>query len=304
MNTRIIAAGITAAVIVAAAGTAFATTGSASTASDYTPISPVRVLDTRNNIGVTKVGPVSAGGTVKVTLAGSNGVPADVTGAVLNVTAVGATGNGYLTVYPDGSQMPATSNVNYGTGGVVANEATVAVTDGAVDIHVSGKGTVSIVVDLAGYYTPSAPAYTPPEAVTQTLAGVASVNTGGSFNARATEVGTVDLPAGSYLVTLSAKATPIVQSNTSVQVFPSIHLYNQPKNASFTGDVLDAGGTALESGTVTNADLYSSNSGVVTVTQDTTMVVYAFGYDSDSGEGTYQLDGVTVTATPVTVASN
>lgn len=34
------------------------------------------------------------------------------------------------------------------------------------------------------------------------------------------------------------------------------------------------------------------------------MIVYAFGYDSDSGEGTYQLDSVTVTATPVNVAAN
>jgi hypothetical protein len=66
----------------------------------------------------------------------------------------------------------------------------------------------------------------------------------------------------------------------------------------------DAGGTALESGAITNADPYSSNSGVVTLTAATTLYVYAAGYDSDSGEGTYELDGVTVTATPVNVAAN
>lgn len=89
-----------------------------------------------------------------------------------------------------------------------------------------------------------------------------------------------------------------------MQTFPSIHLYNQPKNPSFAGDVLDVGNGPLESGAYTAADGYYSNSGVVTNTVPTTMYVDAFGYDSNDGEGSYHLDGVTVTATPVNVASN
>lgn len=293
---RITKLGISAAVITLAGVTvASADAGSTSPASDYNALPSTRVLDTRSTA------PVGAGKTLVVPL---TGVPADATAATVNLTVVSPSANGYVLAYADGASRPATgSTVNFRIGQTVANQVTVPVTDGKIDVY-NAVGTANVVVDLEGYYTASTPAYTPPQTVTQSFAGVASVPTGGSFNSRATEVGTVDLKAGSYLVTLSAKETPIVQGNTSVQVFPSIHLYDQAKNADFTGDVLDTGGSALESGTVTNADLFSSNSGVVTLASDTTLYVYGFGYDSDSGEGTYQLDSVTVTATPVDVSSN
>lgn len=303
MNKRILAAGMTAAVIAAAAGSAVASSSATSggTASNYTPISPVRVLDTRNNIGVTKVGPISAGGTVKVTLAGSNGVPADATGATVNLTAVGATGNGYLTAYPDGAQMPATSNVNYGAGGVVANEATVAMTDGAIDIHVNGRGTVSIVVDLVGYYTAAASAYVPSAATRWNLPADSqgeSVSTGGSAVANSTLLGTVTLAAGTYQVSLSAKATPSMTS--AVQVFPAFFVYSQPISASFAGDALNVGAGALESGGNTNIDSYYSGSGTIVVPAGgETLSLYAFGYDSDRGAGTYVLDTASLTAIPL-----
>lgn len=302
MNKRILAATITAAVIAAAAGSAVASSAtSGGTASDYTPINPVRVLDTRNNIGVTKVGPISAGGTVKVTLAGSNGVPADATGATVNVTAVGPTANGYLTVWPDGTQMPATSNVNYGAGGVVANEATVAMTDGAIDIHVNGRGTVSIVVDLVGYYTAAAAAYVPPAATTWNLPAASqgeTVNTGGSAVTNSKLLGTVTLAAGTYQVSLSAKATPSMTG--AAQVFPAFFVYSQPISASFAGDEVNVGAGALESGGNTNIDSYYSGSGTIVVPSGgETLSLYAFGYDSDRGAGTYVLDTASLTAVPL-----
>lgn len=298
MNKRILTLGATAAVVVTAGAAAAATGSTGGTASDYTATASTRLVDTR-----TAGGPVGAGKVLVVSLGSS--VPAGATAVTVNLTVTDTTAGGYAVVYGDGSARPNPgSNVNFGTGQTVANQATVPVTDGKLDIANESTGNAQIIVDLEGYYTPSAPAYVPPTTTTQTLPGVASVNTGGSFNSRATEVGTVNLAAGSYLVTMSAKATPIVQSDPTVQVFPSIHLYNQPSNPAFTGDVLDVGNGALESGAYTAADGFYSNSGVVTLTQATTMYVYAFGYDSNDGEGTYELDGVTITATPVSVAAN
>lgn len=133
------------------------------------------------------------------------------------------------------------------------------------------------------------------------LAGVASVVTGGSFNASSTEVGTVDLPAGTYLVTLSAKATPRASGDTA-SVYPQFFVYDQVKNSSFTGDLFNVGAGALEPDG-TNHDSYYSGGSLITLPADATLHVYAFGYDSDSGGGAYVLDDLSVTTVQVTPAS-
>jgi hypothetical protein len=131
---------------------------------------------------------------------------------------------------------------------------------------------------------------------TADLGGIASVATGGSFVTGSTEVGTgITLKAGTYLISLNAKATPDMTS--AVQVFPQFFVYDQAKNASFTGDLLNVGAGALESGGHVTIDSYYSGTAVITLAADTTLHVYAFGYDSDTGAGTYVLDDLTVTAT-------
>jgi hypothetical protein len=137
---------------------------------------------------------------------------------------------------------------------------------------------------------------------TTDLGGIASVTTGGSFVTNATEVGSgVSLKAGTYLISLNAKATPLMTS--AVQVFPEFFVYNQAKNAAFTGDLFNVGSGALESGGNVNIDSYYSGSTVITLTEDTTLDIYAFGYDSDRGSGTYALDDLTFTATQIQPAS-
>jgi len=137
---------------------------------------------------------------------------------------------------------------------------------------------------------------------TTDLGGIASVPTGGSFVTNATQVGSgVSLKAGTYLISLNAKATPLM--TTAVQVFPQFFVYNQPKNAAFTGDLFNVGSGALESGGNVNIDSYYSGSTVITLAADTTLDIYAFGYDSDRGSGTYALDDLTFTATQIQPAS-
>lgn len=138
-------------------------------------------------------------------------------------------------------------------------------------------------------------------AVTKDLGAVASVPTGGGFVAGATEVGTVDLKAGTYMVSVAAKATPLLTSD--VQVFPQFFVYDQAANAAFSGDLFNVGSGALESGGHVTIDSYYSGSGVVTLTGATTLHVYAFGYDSDTGAGSYALDDLTVTAVQLQAGS-
>lgn len=132
------------------------------------------------------------------------------------------------------------------------------------------------------------------------LHGVTSVPTGGGFNANSTEVGTgITLPAGTYLVTLNAKATP--NATTTGQVFPQFFVYNQVKNSAFTGDLFNVGTGALEPFNVDVAhshdSYFSGTDQVVIPAGGQTLHVYAFGYDSDTGAGSYALDDLTITAT-------
>ena len=127
-----------------------------SAGSDFVPVTPTRLLDTRSGQGGAQ-GPVTAGASVPVTIDGAAGIPASgVTAVALSVTATATTGNGFLTVYPDGTALPATSNVNYNAGATVTNGAIVPVgTDGKVDICNcgAGAGSTQMLADVTGYFT-------------------------------------------------------------------------------------------------------------------------------------------------------
>jgi RHS repeat-associated protein len=126
----------------------------------FFPAGPVRLMDTRTGSGGT-TGPVAAGATVRLQVAGVSGVPSSgVTSVVLNLTAVSPSGSGFLEAYPDGTTAPTVSDVSFGGGLTVANMITVPLgADGKVAILVGGTGSVQILADLAGYLygAPSAP---------------------------------------------------------------------------------------------------------------------------------------------------
>ena len=121
--------------------------GAPSAVSRYVALPPQRVVDTRGGLGA-PAGPVN--GSVTVTLPET--VPADSTGVVLDVSAVQATGRGFLRVAPNGS-APQTTALNYDVGrsttGLVVTS-----TDAQRKITLSTYGTpVDLTVDVVGYYT-------------------------------------------------------------------------------------------------------------------------------------------------------
>ena len=127
----------------------------------YTALSPDRLLDTRNGTGTGGVVAKAAPGKpVVLTIAGADGgsLPTGVTAVALNVTVTDASGSGFVEAYPDGSAVPATSNVNYVPGQTVANSVIVPVgKDGKIDLADSGSsaGPVDLIADVTGYYSAS-----------------------------------------------------------------------------------------------------------------------------------------------------
>jgi hypothetical protein len=120
----------------------------------FVPLTPSRILDTRSHVGVPGDTPVAGGSTIELTVAGHGGVPANGARAVvLNVTATGAGGSGWVTVWPSGQNKPLASNLNLGyVGQTIPNQVIVPLGDGGA-IELFAKVTTHLVADVAGYFT-------------------------------------------------------------------------------------------------------------------------------------------------------
>lgn len=130
---------------------AFASSGGRS----FTPLAPIRMFDsrqgdTRLNAGLGGAR-LTAGGIVRVPLAGVRGVPAGATAVSVNLTVTDAQGTGYLTAFPCGAR-PDVSNVNFARGTDVANAAQVTLDpQGAVCVYASA--TTHVLVDVNGVWS-------------------------------------------------------------------------------------------------------------------------------------------------------
>jgi hypothetical protein len=127
----------------------------------FVPMVPCRLFDTRPgadiNVGprATPLGPSEV---YTQQVAGNNGrcsVPTDATAISMNVTAVGGTSSGYLTVYPaDATERPQASNLNWAAGApAVPNKVDVKLSSatGAINLF-NFAGTVDVLADVVGYY--------------------------------------------------------------------------------------------------------------------------------------------------------
>jgi hypothetical protein len=115
----------------------------------YVPVTPTRVLDTRDGTGTGGVKqPIASGQMIQVSVA-SAGQEA----VVLNLTATNPTAATYLTVWPDGATRPGVSNLNVAAGQTIANRVMVEVaSNGMVDIY-NAAGSVNVIADLNGSFT-------------------------------------------------------------------------------------------------------------------------------------------------------
>lgn len=203
-------------------------------ASTYTPVTPVRVLDTRNGTGGV-TGSVGAGRTVSLNLAAR--IPATATAVVLNLTGTEPTSPTYVTAFPHSASRPLASSLNLAGGETRANLVTVQVgADRVIDLY-NHLGAVHLVADLAGYYGTGAGARFTPR-VAERLAPIQlgaasskSVDLSGRVPASATAVAVnvtgADVTAGTFLTawpTLTPRPTASTVNLVPGRVTPNLAL--------------------------------------------------------------------------------
>ena len=138
--------------------------------SDYVPLNPARLLDTRsiskgastidgNDLGCGAVGQGS-GNVRTLEVLGRGGIPSSGVSAVaLNVTVVDPASANFVTVYPSGTSPPNASNINFVAGQIIPNMAIVKLgTDGKIAIFNQSLAT-QVLVDVVGWF-PAGATYT------------------------------------------------------------------------------------------------------------------------------------------------
>jgi len=136
-----------------------AVNAASSVPSSVVTIDPVRILDTRTDVGL--AGPFVSGVSQKLRVTGA-AVPAGATGVLLNATVASPATAGFLSVRPgDATGAPSTSSLNFDAGvSALANAVqvglpTTGANAGQIDITFDAYGrpgpTTEVLIDVVGY---------------------------------------------------------------------------------------------------------------------------------------------------------
>jgi hypothetical protein len=177
----------------------FAGAAGGDTISSFVPIVPCRLADTRpgaDHVGThdTLVAQVEA----IFNVWGPNGnctIPSTATGIAANITAVNPTATSYLTVFPsDAATRPLSSNLNWtAASSATPNQVTVALSFIGQVSAFNNAGSVDIIIDLVGYYVPTAAGPPGP----QGEPGLTGIVTSQDFNSA---IGSIVLPASALFI--------------------------------------------------------------------------------------------------------
>jgi hypothetical protein len=127
--------------------------------SQFVPITPCRVIDTRTDPGPGggASAPLTGGQTRSFSVKGLCGIPSNATAVSYKVSAVSPTGTGFMTLWPFGQTRPNASVLFFTTGSTIANGGIVPLTAGSPDLNAYAETapaamTVHMVVDVTGYF--------------------------------------------------------------------------------------------------------------------------------------------------------
>ncbi|MFD4244720.1 N-acetylmuramoyl-L-alanine amidase [Streptomyces sp. NPDC058525] len=248
----------------------------------FVPLSPKRLMDTREGLGVRK-GPVGSGGVVTLPVAAATG--GTPTAVVLNVTATNPTEPSFVSVYPGGTTRSSASNLNFTPGKTIPNLVVVPVVNGTVSFY-NNQGNVDLIADITGYFTSSGEGATQtnfgPKRLMDTREGLGvakgPVGTGGVVTLPV--AGVDGVPAtGVKAVVLNVTATNPTQPSF-VSVYPSGTTRSSASNLNFTpGQTIP---NLVVVPVVDGKVSFYNNQGTVDLIADIT------GYFSDSDAGAMQ----------------
>jgi hypothetical protein len=122
-------------------------------------VPPCRIADTRGPVGPTGGPSLASGSARNFPITGLCNVPSTAKAAVLNVTLVQPSMDGFLLIWPYNTTMPVVSTINAAAGEpAIANGAIVPLTtDPNFNISVvygtgSPGGTANVILDVTGYF--------------------------------------------------------------------------------------------------------------------------------------------------------
>jgi hypothetical protein len=138
----------------ATASVALTISGTPPPAPGFYTVTPCRVADTRDDAGPWGGPSLAAGLPRTFAIGGRCGVSPSAKAVSFNFTVTQPTAFGHLTVYPEGSNPPLVSAMNFRAGQTRANNAILALGPGGVLTVVSGQpsGTTHFIIDVNGYF--------------------------------------------------------------------------------------------------------------------------------------------------------
>jgi hypothetical protein len=119
----------------------------------YHAMSPVRVVDSRINLGL--AGALQTGVPKTFAVAGVNGIPSNAVAVTGNLVTCDSTGYGYFALTTTQTAHPATSTLNFPRADIRANGVVMPLTGGGISVVyiAGGTSTSDIVFDVTGYFT-------------------------------------------------------------------------------------------------------------------------------------------------------
>jgi len=152
-----------------AVGLLTAATAQAAGPYQFFSVTPCRIADTRNPDGLNAGPAIQHAATRSFQVSGSGtwgncNIPTNATAAVINVTVVSPTAQGFLTIWPYNTAVPLAASIVFDAGEpAIGNGAIVPLTEGdpsnfniSVSPGLAGGGTnsLNIVIDVTGYFAP------------------------------------------------------------------------------------------------------------------------------------------------------